>query len=117
MFQLMAVEGVMARHVADVRAGLLAVAGAHVRDPLALPVELAEPAPGAAPPGRRRRRAAGLATDPGIAAAIRATADALAEAGHVVEEVVADELRAHRRAVGRAADDATCAPCDRCSTR
>src|SRR6185436_7104531 len=47
MFQLMAVEGVMARRVADVRAGLLAVAGPHLRDPLALPVELAEPAPGA----------------------------------------------------------------------
>ena len=73
MFQLMAVEGVMARRVADVRAGLLAVAGPHVRDPLALPVELAEPTPGA------RLRIAVLAeppgcdTDPGIAAAIRPT--------------------------------------------
>ena len=87
MFQLMAVQGVMARRVADVRAGLLAVAGAHRRDPIALPVVLAEPAPGttlrvavvADPPD-------GL-TDPGIAAAIRAAADVLAAAGHVVEDV------------------------------
>ena len=88
MFQLMAVQGVMARRVADVRAGLLAVAGPHRRDPLALPVTLDEPAPGvelrvavvAEPPGGD--------TDPGIAATVRAAADALADAGHVVEEAV-----------------------------
>ena len=88
MFQLMAVQGVMARRVADVRAGLLAVAGPHRRDPLALPVTLDEPSPGvelrvavvAEPPGGD--------TDPGIAAAVRAAADALADAGHVVEEAV-----------------------------
>ena len=87
MFQLMAVQGVMARHVADVRAGLLAVAGAHRRDPIALPVSLTEPTPGA------RLRVAvvaeppGGATDPGIAAAIRATADVLASAGHEIDDV------------------------------
>ena len=87
MFQLMAVQGVMARHVADVRAGLLAVAGAHRRDPVALPVTLTEPTPGA------RLRVAvvadppGGATDPGIVAAIRATADVLADAGHDVADV------------------------------
>ena len=42
--QLMMVEGVMARRVADVRAGFLAVAGAHDRDPLSVPVAL-PPAP------------------------------------------------------------------------
>ena len=57
MFQLMAVQGVMARRVADVRAGLLAVAGPHRRDPLALPVTLDEPPPGVATARRRRRRA------------------------------------------------------------
>ena len=36
--QLMLVEGVMARHVADVLAGLLAVAGVHHRDPVSVPV-------------------------------------------------------------------------------
>jgi amidase len=86
MFQLMAVQGVMARHVADVRAGLLAVAGPHPRDPLSLPVTLSAPAPDA------RLRIAVLAeppngsTDPGIAGAIRRTADALADAGHEVAE-------------------------------
>ena len=77
MFQLMAVEGVMARRVADVRAGLLAVAGAHVRDPLALPVELAEPAPGAVLRVAVVAEPPGCDTDPRIAAAIRATADAV----------------------------------------
>jgi amidase len=86
MFQLMAVQGVMARQVDDVRAGLLAVAGAHPRDPLSLPVNLTSPDPGA------RLRVAVLAeppggtTDPGIAGAIRRTADALADAGHEVAE-------------------------------
>ena len=94
--QLMLVEGVMARHVADVRAGLLAVAGAHHRDPVSVPARLAEPepAPGCGspcstePPGGR--------TDPGIAAAIRGAADALADAGHrVADAVPSSYARAH----------------------
>ena len=59
MFQLMAVQGVMARHVADVRAGLLAVAGL-------APPRSAEPAgharrtrSGPTPADRGARRAAG----------------------------------------------------------
>jgi amidase len=86
MFQLMAVQGVMARHVADLRAGLLAVAGAHRRDPLSLPVTLTPAAP------ERRLRIAVLpeppdgSTDAGVAATIRRTADALADAGHEVAE-------------------------------
>ena len=86
LFQLMAVQGVMARHVTDVRAGLLAVAGAHPRDPLSLPVTLT-PADQDAP-----LRVAVLAeppggtTDAGVAGAIRRTADALADAGHDVAE-------------------------------
>lgn len=84
MFQLMAVQGVMARHVADVTAGLRAIAGPHVRDPLSLPVTLARPpeqlrvAVLAEPPGG--------VTDPGIAAAVRRAADALADRGHIVED-------------------------------
>lgn len=86
MFQLMLAQGVLARRVADVRAGLLAVAGPHVRDPLALPVTLPQP-----PSGGRLRVAVtadppGCGVDPRIVAAIRAAADALADAGHVVEE-------------------------------
>jgi len=84
--QLMLCEGVMARHVADVRAGFLTVAGEHYRDPISIAAELREPQPGrplrvavlADPPGGR--------TDPGIAGAIRGTADALAGAGHHVAE-------------------------------
>jgi amidase len=86
-FQLMAVQGVMARRVADVRAGLLAVAGPHERDPLALPVQLAD-----LDPSRPLRVALvpeppGGDTDPGIAGAIRGAGEALARLGAVVEEV------------------------------
>ena len=85
-FQLMAVEGVMARRVADVRAGLLAVAGPHERDPQALPVQLAD-----VDTSRPLRVALipeppGGSTDPGIAAAIRAAGEALARQGAIVEE-------------------------------
>jgi amidase len=88
MFQLMAVEGVMARRVADVRAGLLTVAGPHARDPLALPVQLQGLDRGrplrvglvAEPPGGT--------THPGVAAAIRHAADVLADQGAVVTEAV-----------------------------
>lgn len=84
--QLMVVEGPMARRVADVRAGLLAIAGQHWRDPRSVTAVLTDAEPGerlriavlADPPGGR--------TDPGIAAAIRAVADRLADAGHEVVE-------------------------------
>ena len=83
--QLMFAQGVMARRVEDVATGFRAVAGAHPRDPLSLPVAL-PPAPDrplriallAEPPGG--------STDRGIAAAIRAAADALAATGHEVVE-------------------------------
>lgn len=86
--QLMLTDGVMARHVADVRAGLLAIAGPHDRDPRALPVTLHDRAAGRAlkvgvcadPPGG--------STHPEVAAAIRGAADALAGAGAQVTEVV-----------------------------
>lgn len=86
MVQLMNVEGVMARRVADVRAGLLAVAGQHPRDPLSVPAALPVPTHG------QRRTIAVLAeppggsTDSGVAAIIRAAADRLADLGHTVVE-------------------------------
>jgi amidase len=86
MFQLMAVQGVMARHVADVRAGLLAVAGLHPRDPLSLPVTLAGPDPDRPLSIAVLREPPNGATDPGIAGAIGQTADVLADAGHDVAE-------------------------------
>jgi amidase len=83
--QLMAVEGVMARCVADVRLGLGIVAGMHPRDPESVPVplEVARPA---------SRKVALLADPPGgdtdreIAAAVRRAGDALADAGYDVVE-------------------------------
>ena len=85
-FQMMAVQGVMARRVADVRTGFLAVAGAHPRDPLSVPAQLTDLAPG------QRARIAVLAEPPGgsthpeIAAAIRAAGAVLAGLGHEVVE-------------------------------
>jgi amidase len=85
--QLMLVEGVMARRVEDLRAGLAAVAGHHSRDPVSLPVALARP------PDRPLRIAvlaeppAG-STDVRIATVIRTAADALADAGHDIDEAV-----------------------------
>jgi amidase len=87
-FQLMAVDGPMARTVADVRLGLELLSGPDRRDPGALPVPLAFPDSGgpvrvavlAEPPGGP--------TDPGVAAVVRAAAEHLAAAGYQVEEVV-----------------------------
>ncbi|MUH52826.1 MAG: indole acetimide hydrolase [Actinobacteria bacterium] len=85
-FQIMAVEGVLGRRIADVRAGLTAVAGVHHRDPLSLPVNLTD-----IPTDRPLRIAvlpepAGGSTDAGIAAAIRTVGDVLAGLGHQVTE-------------------------------
>jgi amidase len=82
--QLMVVEGPMARRVADVRAGLEILAGQHWRDPRSVTAVLAD-----AIGGERLRIAVmtdppGGTTDPGIAGAIRAVADRLADAGHDV---------------------------------
>lgn len=93
--QLMLTDGPMARHVADVRAGLLTIAGAHDRDPRAVPVVLADRAEGralrvavcAAPPAG--------STHAGVAAAIHGAADAFSNAGaHVTEAVPASFARA-----------------------
>ena len=86
--QVMLNQGVMARTVADVRAGLETVAGHDPRDPVSVPAQLTDLAPG------ERLRVAVLAeppggsTHPGVAAAVRAAADALADAGHDVVEAV-----------------------------
>lgn len=85
--QLMAVEGPMARHVADLRLALSVLAGPHRRDPLSVPAPLSGPktagrikvAVVTAPPGGR--------TAPEISGGVRAAADALADAGYDVAEV------------------------------
>ena len=83
--QVMLVEGVLARHVADVRLGLEIVMGAHPHDPQSVDVPLGGPdAP---------RRVAlvptpsGGDTDEGVAEGVRAAGRALEAAGYEVEEV------------------------------
>ena len=86
VFQIMNVQGPMARRVSDVRAALKVLSGAHPRD--AWSIDAAPPpAPDrplrvavvAEPPGGR--------TDPAVAAVVRRSADALASAGYEVVEV------------------------------
>ncbi len=86
--QQMLCEGPMARRIADVRAGLVALAGWSPRDPRSVPAELTDLADGehvrvavlADPPGGE--------THPEIAAAVRAAGDALSDAGHDVVEAI-----------------------------
>ena len=84
--QMLAVQGPMARTVADVRLGLEILSGPHVRDPAAAPVPLTPAEPGT-------RRVALLAdppggdTDPRVAAITRQVGEALASAGCIVEEI------------------------------
>ena len=90
--QLMLNQGVMARTIADVRAGLGVVAGAHPRDPVSVPARLTDLGANekltiavmAEPPGG--------STHPGVAAVVRAAADALAKAGHRIFEVTPPEF-------------------------
>lgn len=83
--QLMLVQGVLARHVADVRLGFEVIAGAHPLDPYVIS------APFEGPKGPRRvalvPEPAGGSTDPDIAAGVRRAGDALAAAGYEVTEV------------------------------
>jgi amidase len=84
--RMMAVQGPMARRVADVRLGLAVLSGAHPRDPWSLD----PPAPGP-PPSRPIRVAVvaappGGSTDPVVSAAVRRASDALAGAGYDVVE-------------------------------
>jgi amidase len=88
-FQLMPVEGPMARTIADVRLGLSVLAGRHPRDPYSVPATLTE-----AHPADRPLRAAVLAeppggtTDPRVSDRVRAAADALAGAGYELVDAV-----------------------------
>jgi len=83
--QLMAVNGPMARTVADVRAALEVLNGHHPRDPWSVDVPLNAPAV--------RRRVAvvpeppGGGTAPEVAGAVRTAAGFLADAGYEVEEI------------------------------
>ncbi len=88
-FQLMPVEGPMARRVADVRLGLEVLAGRHPRDPYSVPAPLDSP-----PPRGRPLRVAVLPEPPGgptdarVADRVRAAADALAAAGYELVDAI-----------------------------
>src|ERR1700739_3096587 len=83
----MNVQGPMARRVADVRLGLRVLMGAHPRDPWSID------APFEGPPPARPIRVAVLAEPPGgsidpkVASVVHRAAQALADAGYVVEDV------------------------------
>jgi amidase len=85
-FQLMAVEGVLARRVADVRAGFTAIAGQHPRDPLSVPAVFTDLAPGERPAIAVLPKPPGGSTHPEVAAAVRRAADALSDDGYKVTE-------------------------------
>lgn len=83
--QLMAVEGPMARRVADVRAGFQTMAAASWRDPWSVPAPVNGP--------KMPRRVA-VVTDPAgqgtarqVSDCVKKAADALAKAGYDVEEI------------------------------
>lgn len=88
--QQMAVQGPMARTVADLRVALGVVAGAHPRSPLTVDAPLEGPSV--------PRRAAlvtsipGVDIDGGVLVGVRAAADALLAAGWEVEEATPPEL-------------------------
>lgn len=84
--QVMLTQGVMARRIADVRAGFDIVAGFDPRDPISVPAVLTGLDAGekltiavmAEPPGG--------STHPGVAEAVRRAADVLSDQGHNVVE-------------------------------
>jgi len=90
--QVMLNQGVMARRIADVRAGFDIVAGPDPRDPVSLPVTLTGLGRGehltiavvADPPGG--------STHPGVSAAVRKAADVLADEGHNVVEAAPPDM-------------------------
>ena len=94
-FQLMGVEGCLARSVADVRTGFTALAGAHPRDPLSVPANFTDLAVGERPKVAVLPEPPGGSTHPEIADAVRRAADALADDGfEVIETVPPDYERA-----------------------
>jgi len=90
--QLMSVQGPMARHVSDLRAAYAVLAGQHVRDPWSMPMPLE-----GAPLERPIRVAVvaeppGGTTHPSVVEGVRRAADALADAGYDVVDVVPPDL-------------------------
>jgi len=86
-FQLMYVEGPMAREIADLRLALAAMSIPDPRDPWYVPAALEGPQ--LVPPLRVAVSVdpAGAGVDAQVASGVRAAADALANAGYAVEEI------------------------------
>jgi amidase len=85
--QIMAVNGPMARSVADLRLGYQILAGQHVRDPWSMPVALDLPDPAGPLKVALVPEPSGGKTHPDVAAGVRKAGKALAAAGYAVEEV------------------------------
>lgn len=84
--QLMLNQGVMARRIADVREGFRVVAGPSPRDPVSIPVQLRDLAPGEKLRVAMMPTPPGGSTHPGIAEVVRNAGEALRKHGHTVTE-------------------------------
>ena len=85
-FQLMYVEGLMARSPGDVQSALATCCHFDARDPWWVPAPLGQPA-GALPKVAVSIDPGGMGVDPQVADGVRKAADALADAGYPLEEV------------------------------
>jgi amidase len=85
--QIMAVDGPMARSIADVRLGFQVLAGPHRRDPWSVPAPLDPPDPPAPLKVALVPAPSGGATHAAVADGVRQAGKALAAAGYVVEEI------------------------------
>jgi amidase len=85
--QMMAVQGPMARTVADLRVALAIVAGPHPRDPLSYPAPLDAPAPQIPVRVALVPHPPGGTTAPALRDAVKRAGTALAAAGYRVDEV------------------------------
>ena len=86
-FQLMSVQGPIAREVRDVRLALSTMAQSDARDPWWVPAPLEGPRLDPPIKVAVTKTPDGLACDPGVAAAVDRAADLLANAGYAVEAV------------------------------
>jgi amidase len=85
--QVMAVNGPMARQIADVRLGYEILSGQHVRDPWSVPVPLDLPDPAGPLRVALVPQPSGGGTHPSVTAGVRKAGKALEEAGYTVEEI------------------------------
>jgi len=90
--QLMGVQGTMARHIRDVRKAFEVVSGRHWRDPISVTAPLEGPTPPSPLTVALVPEVEGVATDPDVAAGVRAAGAALEAAGYRVDEIPPPDL-------------------------